>query len=163
MNDRSTSCATDSMDSVATAAGREGSGAAGGRSVRVIGALVVVAVLAAVVWWLWPARHAAQVLHGGTPEHTVAVTLGDRPGIADIGIELADRSGNPVPHAMIEVQAVEPRMGYAGEPVVAADRGAGSYHAMNVGFMTTGPWQLRLSITTANGAEDLSLPLWIGG
>ncbi|AHH15645.1 hypothetical protein NONO_c08380 [Nocardia nova SH22a] len=139
----------------------------GGRSrnrrPRVAGALAVVAVLAAVVWWLWPEGNAPLVLHGGTPAHIVTVTLGDRVGSSDIGIELADRSGKPVSHAMIEVQAVEPRMGFAGEPVAAADHGAGSYHARDVGFMTTGPWQLRVSINTAGGAENLSLPLWIGG
>lgn len=186
MNDRSDSRATDSPEqfpvrNTDTSAIHEpvpdnstadrnsaDSGSAGGRprsrKLPVAGALVlVVAVIAAVVWWLWPARHASLVLHGGTPAQIVTVTLDDRVGASDIGIELADRSGNPVPHAMIEVQAVEPRMGYAGEPVVAADHGTGSYRATKVGFMMTGPWQLRLSITTAGRTENLSLPLWIGG
>ncbi|MEV5649196.1 FixH family protein [Nocardia sp. NPDC052254] len=156
MSDRSDSHATGSADATLMPMRR-------GR-VRVIGGvLVALAVLAATMWWLWPARHTSRVVHGGTAAHLVTVTLDDRVGTSDIGIELADRSGKPVSHAMIEVQAVEPRMGYAGEPVVAADHGAGSYRASGMGFMTTGPWQLRLSIATAGGAEKLSLPLWIDG
>ncbi|WP_227984366.1 hypothetical protein [Nocardia spumae] len=131
---------------------------------RVLGAVVVVvAAIGAIAWWSWPARDSTVVLHGGTLTHQVTVTLGHRAGASDIDIELSDRAGNPVPRAMIRVQSVEPRMGFAGEPVPAADTGSGRYHAANVAFMTTGPWQLRLSITTGDGVENLSLPLWIGG
>ncbi len=154
-------------DASNTATAEQDSGPIGGsrgRNLRVAGALVaVVAVMAAGVWWLWPARRTSLVLHGGTAAHIVTVTAGHRVGTSEIGIELTDRSGNPVSHAMIEVQAVEPRMGYAGESIAATDHGAGTYRAPNVPFMMTGPWQLRLSITTVDGADNLSLPLWIGG
>lgn len=124
---------------------------------------VVVGGLGAVIWWLWPEREPAIVLYGGTGRYLVAVTVGDRVGMSDVGIRITDRNGKPLPDAQIRVQAVEPRMGYAAEPVTAVATAAGDYRAAQVPFMMSGPWEVRVSITGGDGADELALPLWISG
>lgn len=164
-----TSCAsspdgTGSTSGAAVAAHGWASGRARTR-LRTVLAVVAVVMIAAGIRWLWPARHPSLVMHSGTATSVVTVTIDGRVGTDDIGIDVADRAGEPLRHAMIRVRANDPRMGFAGEPVIAAETAPGRYSAANVSFMTAGPWQLLVSITIATGAapENLSLPLWITG
>ncbi|ATL65667.1 FixH family protein [Nocardia terpenica] len=138
-----------------------------GRGRRLLWPGIVIAVLALlglVVWLAWPAAPGAQVLHTGTDRYMVTVTVHNvRVGTSDIDVAVDDRSGNPVPRAVIRVDAIEPRMGYAAQPIAATPTVPGRYRAAAVPFMMTGPWQLGLSIATPDGTDQLTLPLWIGG
>lgn len=135
------------------------------RTLRVTAVLaLVVALIALVGWLLWPSRPGHLVMHSGTADHIVTVTSGSsRVGVTGIDIDIADRAGHPVHDALVEVQAVEPRMGYSSAPVTATASGEGRYHAQGVPFMMTGPWDLRLSIVIGDATDRLCVPLWISG
>lgn len=135
------------------------------RTLRVGGVLaLVLALIALAGWLLWPSPPGHLVMHSGTADHIVTVTLGSsRMGDTGIDIELTDRAGRPVDGAVVRVQAVEPRMGYSDAPVTASASGAGRYRVPDVSFMMTGPWDLRLSIVIGGATDQLSVPLWISG
>ncbi|MQY23080.1 FixH family protein [Nocardia macrotermitis] len=135
------------------------------RTLRVTVILAAVVALVAVVGWLmWPSPPGHLVMHTGTADHIVTVTLDSaRMGDTGIDIELTDRSGRAVRDAVVRVQALEPRMGYSDAPVTASAGGAGRYRVADMAFMMTGPWELRLSIGTGATTEQLSVPLWISG
>ncbi|WP_084530644.1 FixH family protein [Nocardia miyunensis] len=135
------------------------------RSVRVAGVpVLVVALVGLVGWLLWPTPPGHLVMHSGTADHIVTVTLGSsRMGDTGVDIELTDRAGRSVNNAVVQVQAVEPRMGYSDAPVTATVSGEGRYHAPDVSFMMTGPWELRLSVVAGDATDHLSVPLWISG
>ncbi|MGF6887157.1 hypothetical protein ABIA39_004291 [Nocardia sp. GAS34] len=137
----------------------------GGRRLEVAGIVVVAAALLALVGWLvWPSPPGALVLHSGTTDHIVTVTVAShRMGETSIDLVVTDRAGKPVPRAVIRVQAIEPRMGYSDPPITFTELGAGRYRAADVSFMMTGPWNLQVSIAAGGGTDQLSLPLWIGG
>jgi hypothetical protein len=126
--------------------------------------LVGIALLALVGWLVWPSPPGALVLHSGTADHIVTVTVSShRMGDTGIDLVVTDRAGRPVAGAEIAVQAIEPRMGYSDPPVAAAATAPGRYRATDVSFMMTGPWNLQVSIAVGGGTDRLSLPLWIGG
>ena len=126
--------------------------------------VVVLALLVLAGWLVWPTPPGRLVMHSGTADHIVTVTLGSsRMGDTGVDIQLSDRAGRAVNGADISVQAVEPRMGYSDVPVTATGNGDGRYHAADVPFMMTGPWDLRLSIVTGGSTDRVSVPLWIGG
>jgi len=137
----------------------------GAHRMRVAGiVVVVVALLALAGWLLWPSPPGSLVLHGGTGDHIVTVTVAShRMGDTAIDLAVTDRAGKSVPQAVIRVQAIEPRMGYSDPPITATATGPGRYHAADVSFMMTGPWNLQVSIAAGGGTDQLSLPLWIGG
>jgi hypothetical protein len=128
---------------------------------RGVAVLAAVLVVAALLWWLWPSPPGPVALHAGTPDRIVTVTV-ERPrlGSSDIEIALADRDGKAVADAVIRVDVVEPRMGVADPSVTAAATAPGRYRAAAVPFMSTGQWELRL---TVDGTAPLVLPVWIGG
>ncbi|WP_040818426.1 FixH family protein [Nocardia jiangxiensis] len=135
------------------------------RTLRVGGVLaLVIALVALIGWLLWPSPPGHLVMHSGTADYIVTVTL-DSPRMGDTGIdiELTDRAGRSVDGAVVRVQAVEPRMGYSDAPVTASASGAGRYRAPDVSFMMTGPWDLRVSIVVGGATDQLSVPLWISG
>lgn len=126
--------------------------------------VVAIALLALVGWLVWPSAPGALVLHSGIADHIVTVTVAShRMGETSIDLMVTDRAGKPVPQAVIRVQAIEPRMGYSDPPISATAQGSGRYHAADVSFMMTGPWNLQVSIAAGGGTDQLSLPLWIGG
>ncbi len=135
------------------------------RTLRVAAVLaLVVALIALAGWLLWPSPPGHLVMHSGTADHIVTVTSGSsRIGDTSIDIDITDRAGRPVRDAVVEVQAVEPRMGYSNAPVTATASGEGRYHAQHVPFMMTGPWDLLLSIVIGDSTDRLSVPLWISG
>jgi hypothetical protein len=63
----------------------------------------------------------------------------------------------------MDVEAVMPLMGHATPPVSAVPVGGGRYRAEGVPLMMTGPWQLRISMTAADGIDHLMLPLSVSG
>ncbi|WP_216901982.1 FixH family protein [Nocardia alni] len=136
-----------------------------GRRMRVVVIVVIVAAVLALTGWLvWPSSPGPLVLHSGTADHIVTVTVANhRMGDTGIDVALTDRSGKPVSRAVIRVQAIEPRMGYSDQPVTAAPTGSGRYHAPDVSFMMTGPWSLQVWIAMGQAIDQLSIPLWIGG
>jgi hypothetical protein len=137
----------------------------GARRIELAGLVAGVAALLALVGWLvWPSAPGALVLHSGTADHIVTVTVAShRMGETSIDLTVTDRAGKPVPQAVIRVQAIEPRMGYSDPPITATAQGPGRYHAADASFMMTGPWNLQVSIAAGGGTDQLSLPLWIGG
>ncbi|MBF6327620.1 FixH family protein [Nocardia transvalensis] len=125
--------------------------------------LITVAIVALLVWLLWPSPPGPLVLRSGTPRHLVTLAIAHpRLGDSDVDIEVSDRSGNPV-DAMVHLEAIEPRMGHAAPLVMATPTGPGHFRAAAVPFMTTGPWELRLSLHTTDGEDRITLPLWISG
>ncbi|MFQ6329874.1 FixH family protein [Nocardia sp. CWNU-33] len=132
--------------------------------VLVGGGGVVIAVIAVIGWLVWPRSPAPVVLNTGTPQHLVTVTVDRlRLGTTDIDITITDRAGVPIDHGAVLLQANQPLMGHAGQPVTAAPMSPGHFHAAGVALMMTGPWDLRLSIDTHDGGEQLTLPVWVGG
>ncbi|MCX4098240.1 FixH family protein [Nocardia sp. alder85J] len=131
------------------------------RRPAVVGGVPAVVVVVVVVWWLWPQSAGPLEMHAGTPERIVTVTV-ERPrlGSSDIAIALADREGKAVEGAVIRIDAVDPRMGMAEAPVTAVAAGSGRYLAAAVPFMSTGQWELRM---TVDDTGTLVLPVWIGG
>ncbi|WP_406230223.1 hypothetical protein [Nocardia sp. NBC_01009] len=132
--------------------------------VLVGGGGVVIAVIVWLVWLVWPRSPAPVVLNTGTPQHLVTVTVDRlRLGTTDMDITITDRAGVPIDHGAVLLQANQPLMGHAGQPVTAAPMSPGHFHAAGVALMMTGPWDLRLSIDTHDGGEQLTLPVWVGG
>ncbi len=126
--------------------------------------VIVAAVLALAGWLVWPSPPGPLVLHSGTADHIVAVTVANhRMGDTGIDLVLTDRSGKPVSQAVVRVQAIEPRMGYSDQAVTATPTGSGRYHVPDVSFMMTGPWSLQVWIAGGQATDQLSIPLWIGG
>lgn len=137
----------------------------GAHRIRLAAILAIVVVLLALAAWLiWPSPPGKLVLHSGTADHIVTVTVAShRIGDTPIDLTVTDRAGKPVPGAVIRVQAIEPRMGYSDPLMTAMAIGADRYRVQNVSFMMTGPWNLQVSIAAGGGTDQLSLPLWIGG
>ncbi|WP_228001829.1 FixH family protein [Nocardia australiensis] len=126
--------------------------------------VVIAIVIAALAWRLWPSTPGPVVLKTGTPDHLVSISIDTvRVGTTDIDVAISDRTGTPIGHAALRVQAIQPLMGHAGAPVVATAAGSGHFHVAAVPLMMTGPWELRLSIDTHNGIDQLTVPLWVGG
>jgi hypothetical protein len=134
------------------------------RRVLAVGIVVAAIALAAIVWLMWPSPSGPLELHSGTPRHIVTVTI-DSPRLGNtvIDIIVTDRTGNPINQATVQVQAIEPLMGYAGQPGMSVATGPGHYRTTAIPLMMTGPWQLRLSIDARDGIDQLTLPLWVGG
>lgn len=131
-------------------------------------ALAVTAVVVAVAllgWLLWPHRPGPTVLYAGTARYTATVTVASpRLGTTAVSITLATRTGAPVGNAAVLVQATQPLMGLATPAIPTTSTGTGRYDTPAVPLMTTGPWQLRLTITGPTGTpDDLQLPLTVTG
>ncbi|MEU4343475.1 hypothetical protein AB0H00_19730 [Nocardia sp. NPDC023852] len=121
-------------------------------------------VIAAIVWLVWPNLPGPLVLNTGTSHHLVTVTIDSlRVGHSDIDIDITDRAGAPIGHAAVRIQADQPLMGYAGQPVAAVPAGGHRFHVAALPLMMTGPWELRLSIEAHDGVDQLTLPIWVGG
>jgi hypothetical protein len=136
------------------------------RSRRVLVAVGVatVVVIAVVGWLVWPSPPDPVVLNSGTPHHLVTVTLDSvRLGATAIEVTVTGRAGAPIDHGAVQIQANQTLMGHAGQPIAAVPSGDGRFRAAAVPLMMTGPWELRLSIDTHDGVEQLTLPLWVGG
>ncbi|MCM6775994.1 hypothetical protein NDR87_20135 [Nocardia sp. CDC159] len=131
---------------------------------RVAGPVVVVGLIVAVVGWLlWPSPPGPLTVRSGTERHLVTVTVANpRVGDSEVDIEVTDRDGRAA-EAMVHLEAIEPRMGYAAPVVMAKPVRPGLFRAVAVAFMSTGPWELRLSVRTAEGDDRIGLPLWISG
>jgi hypothetical protein len=132
------------------------------RTLAATAAVVAVAVLG---WSLWPHRPGPTTLYAGTARYTATVTVANpRPGTTAVTITLATRTGAPVGNAAILVQATQPLMGLATPAIPTTSTGTGRYTTPAVPLMTTGPWQLHLTITGPTGTPDnLQLPLTVTG
>ncbi|WP_063037693.1 FixH family protein [Nocardia pseudovaccinii] len=125
------------------------------------GALIVVAALA---WFVWPRPSGPLVLRTGTAQHLVTVSIDSlRIGTTAIDITVTDRMGATKDHAAVRIQANQPLMGHAGQPITATATGAGHFHAASVPLMMTGQWELRLSIDEHDSLDELAVPIWVGG
>jgi hypothetical protein len=133
--------------------------------VKALLAVAGVIVLGVLGWLVWPSSPGPAVLHASTNASEVTVTVSrPRLGLTDLSIALATPSGAAQPGAFIQAQASMPLMGYATPQVAATAAGGGSYTVAAVHLMTTGPWELRLSITPRDGSrEDLLLPFDVTG
>ncbi|MGO4613908.1 hypothetical protein AB4305_07005 [Nocardia sp. 2YAB30] len=121
-------------------------------------------MIAVIFWVVWPSPPGPLVLNTGTSHHLVTVTIDSlRIGNTDIDIDITDRAGTSIGHAAVQIQANQPIMGYAGQPVAAVPAGRHRFHAVALPLMMTGPWELRLSIEAHDGVDQLTLPLWVGG
>jgi hypothetical protein len=128
------------------------------------GAVAAVALAIVAGWLLWPTPPGPAVLHGGTARYVVTATVDSpRIGAAAVDIDLTTRTGDPAPPVAVDVEAVMPLMGHATPPVAAVPVGGGRYRAEGVPLMMTGPWQLRISMTAADGIDHLMLPLSVSG
>ncbi|WP_330254504.1 FixH family protein [Nocardia sp. NBC_00565] len=131
---------------------------------RVLLGGAVVLVLVAIGWLVWPSRSGPLVLKAGTAQHLVTVSIDSlRIGATDIDVSVTDRTGATKDHAAVQIQANQPLMGYAGQPVAALATGPGRFHATAVSLMMTGPWELRVSIDEHDSVDLLIVPLWVGG
>ncbi|MFI6172094.1 FixH family protein [Nocardia sp. NPDC051052] len=136
----------------------------GRRSLRIVVAVSVAVIVAVLGWLWWPSPHAPVVLKTGTPQHLVTVSIDSlRLGDTAVDVTVTDRAGAPVDHAAVRVQAIQPLMGHAGAPISAAANGSGRFHAPAVSLMMTGPWELHLSIDAHDGIDQVTLPVWVGG
>jgi hypothetical protein len=134
------------------------------RRVLLAGGAVLVVVIAAIAWLVRPSPSGPLVLKSGTPHHLVTVTIDNlRIGSTDIDITVTDRTGATKDHAAVRLQANQPLMGYAGQPIAAVAAEPGHFHAAAVPLMMTGPWELHLSIDEHDGVDELTVPLWVGG
>ncbi|WP_433715372.1 hypothetical protein ACQP2U_15960 [Nocardia sp. CA-084685] len=134
------------------------------KGVLLAGGAVVVIVLAAIAWFVWPRPSGPLVLKTGSPQHLVTVSIDSvRIGSTAIDITVTDRIGATKDHAAVSIQANQPLMGHAGEPVAAMATGPGHFHAAAVPLMMTGPWELRLSIDEHDSIDELAVPIWVGG
>jgi hypothetical protein len=127
-------------------------------------ARAAVTVLVALGWLLRPTNDAT-TLRAGTPRQTVTLTIDNtRVGDTGITIELADHDGRPLSEAFIRVQPVMPLMGHATPEKVATAVQGGRYTVAGIHFMTTGPWQIHLRVTLADGTHDeLVMPFHVTG
>ncbi|WP_433723873.1 hypothetical protein ACQP0C_25675 [Nocardia sp. CA-129566] len=134
------------------------------RHLLLVGGAAIVIVFATVAWLVWPSPSGPFVLKSGTTHHLVTVAIDNpRIGSTDIDITVTDRSGATKDHAAVWIQANQPLMGYAGQPIATVAAGSGRFHAAAVPLMMTGPWELRVSIDEHDSVDDLAVPLWIGG
>ncbi|MGV9674894.1 hypothetical protein ACWDSJ_06415 [Nocardia sp. NPDC003482] len=131
------------------------------RRATVFGLAAIVALVVLLAWLLWPRPAGSLTLRSGTERHLVTVTVRPpRTGGSVVDIALTDRDGHDT-DAMVHLEAIEPRMGYAAPPVMANTLSPGHFRAESVHFMSAGPWQLRLSLVTAGGEDRIEFPLWI--
>jgi hypothetical protein len=122
--------------------------------VKVLLAFFAAVVLGVIGWLVWPTPPGPLVLRA--PSVTVTVVR-PRLGTTDLDI-------STTPGAFILAQGVMPLMGYATPQVAATAAGGGRYTVTAVHLMTTGPWELRLTITPRGGTrEDLTLPFDVTG
>jgi len=124
----------------------------------------VVATAVALGWLLWPSAPGPTVLHTGTATYAVTVTVDStRVGMTGVEVDLTGRTAATPPATAVEVDPVMPLMGHATPPAAAQPLGDGRHHADGVELMMTGPWELRLSISSRGGVEYLTLPLAVSG
>jgi hypothetical protein len=126
--------------------------------VKPLGAALGVVVIGLVGWLVWPSAPGPLVLRAFTGTSPVTVTV-ERPrrGITDLDISAS-------PGAFILVQADMPLMGYATPQVAATAAGGEHYTVAAVHLMTTGPWELRLTVTPRGGTrQDLLMPFDVTG
>lgn len=134
------------------------------KGVLLAGGAVIVIVLAAIAWFGWPSSSGRLVLKTGSPQHLVTISIDSvRIGSTAIDITVTDRTGATKDHAAVRIQANQPLMGHAGQPIVAMATGSGHFHAASVPLMMTGPWELRLSIDEHDSSDELAVPIWVGG
>jgi hypothetical protein len=133
--------------------------------VKALLAVLGVVVLGVLGWLLWPRPAGPLTLRAGTSASEVTVTVArPRLGTTDLTLALTSPAGAAQPGAFILAQATMPLMGYATPQVAATAAGGGRYAVAAVHLMTTGPWELRLSITPRGGSpEDLLLPFDVTG
>jgi len=126
--------------------------------VRVWPAALGVLVLGVIGWLVWPSGPGPLVLRASGNAAPVTVTIArPRLGVTDLDI-------STVPGAFILAQASMPLMGYATPQVAATAAGGGRYTVAAVHLMTTGPWELRLTIIGRGGTrEDLMMPFDVTG
>jgi len=118
--------------------------------VKALRAALGVVVLGLAGWLVWPSPPGPLVLHA--PGVTVTIA---RPRLGTTDLEIATTPG-----AFILAQAGMPLMGYATPQVAATAAGGGRYTVAAVHLMTTGPWELWLSMTPGG---DLVLPFDVTG
>ena len=128
-----------------------------------VAAAVAVTALA-LGWALWPSGATAAVLRGGTPHHTVTVSV-ERPrrGTTAIEVDVVARSGAATP-ATVSVEPTMPLLGLAAPPVGATARSPGRFQASGVVLLATGPCELRIVLTDRQGkSSELVLPFTVSG
>ncbi|GAA5056381.1 FixH family protein [Nocardia callitridis] len=124
----------------------------------------VVVVVVALVCAVWPSSSRGLVLHTGTARHSVSVAVADpRVGTSDIEVTVHSRAGASLDDAQVQVRADQVLMGHGGAPVSAAPVGSGRFLAEAVPLMMTGQWEIRVSIQAEEGADNVTLPLWVAG
>ncbi|MEV5833262.1 FixH family protein [Nocardia sp. NPDC052112] len=134
------------------------------KGIVLTGAAVIVLVLAAIAWFVWPRPSGSIVLKTGSPQHLVTIAIDSpRIGSTAIDITVTDRTGATKDHAAVRIQANQPLMGQAGQSIAAMATGPGHFHAASVPLMMTGPWELRLSIDEHDSVDELVVPIWVGG
>jgi hypothetical protein len=122
--------------------------------VKVLLAFLAAVALGVIGWLVWPAPPGPLVLHASSVTVTIV-----RPRLGTTDLDISTSAG-----AFILAQASMPLMGYATPQVAATAAGGGRYTVAAVHLMTTGPWELRLSITPRGGTrEDLMLPFDVTG
>ncbi|WP_433621635.1 hypothetical protein [Nocardia sp. CA-120079] len=125
---------------------------------------MIIIVLAVIAWFAWPRPPGPLVLKTGSPQHLVTISIDSvRIGSTAIDIAVTDRAGVTKEHAAVCIQANQPLMGHAGQPIAATATGSGHFHVASVPLMMTGPWELRLSIDEHDGIDELAVPIWVGG
>jgi hypothetical protein len=114
-------------------------------------------------WLVWPKPPGPVVLHASTSHYVITATVDSvRIGTTNIEIDLTTRAGGPVDHAMVEVEAIMPQMGYATPVPAGSSVGNGHYRVAQVPLMMTGRSELQVSIE-ALGVDNLILPLSVSG
>jgi hypothetical protein len=133
--------------------------------VKVLLAALGALLLGLLGWWLWPHPPGPATLRAGTSASQVTVTVArPRLGTTDLTIALTSPSGAAQPGAFVQAQASMPLMGYATPEVAATAAGGGHYTVAGMHLMTTGPWELHLTVTPAGGTpEALLLPFDVTG
>lgn len=128
------------------------------------GGVVLVIVLAAIAWFVWPRPSDPLVLRTGTGRHLVTVSIDSlRIGGTAVDITVTDRAGATKDHAAVCIQANQPLLGHAGQPIATTATGPGHFHAASVPLMMTGPWELRLTIDEHDSVDELTVPIWVAG
>ncbi|GIF26750.1 hypothetical protein BJ973_000159 [Actinoplanes tereljensis] len=130
---------------------------------RLAAPALVLAVIAAGWWLLWPSPGGVR-LTIGSATHIVTVTLDSaRVGDHDITVSVTDRAGAPETARSIQLVAVLPTMGYLSPVQTAPSVNSGRFVAAGVSLMAPGGWQLLVTVPGAAGPDRIPVPVTVTG
>ena len=126
-------------------------------------ATITAAVVAAGVWFLWPAERNPTTSAATAGPYLVRIT-GDPPkvGVSTLAVEVSGDGNQAPPPESVTLEPAMPQMGHASTPVVATEDGSGHYRG-DVDLSMAGQWEITVRIAAGDQVHQAVLNVTTSG